>query len=261
MTDSLSLDNLSPTREQLLRLIVDHRFASTHQLTRLTLHRYGNRRSAIRQTLRHLQGLKQRHFIVSLERRVGGWQGGSQIAVWTLTTKGQRYVTGSRGRVRPYHYSTAFLEHHLAITETRVVLYEIATQLGLILEVQPEPGCWRRYLDSHGHAVTLKPDLFATVTSDAFVDRYFFEVDRATENPARVIRKCWQYLQYQRVGAEQQQQGVYPAVVWLVPHEARRHQLRRALQAEPGLPHGLFLILLLSDLPALIRDGPQAEAT
>lgn len=259
MTSLLSPNNLSPTREQLLRLIGDHRFASTHQLTRLTLHRYGNRRSAIRQTLRHLQDLKQHHFIASLERRVGGWQGGSQIAVWTLTTKGQRYVTGSRGRVRPHHYSTAFLEHHLAVTETRVVLHETATQLRLTLEVQSEPGCWRRYLDSHGQTATLKPDLMATATSDAFVDRYFFEVDRATENPARVIRKCWQYLQYQRVGVEQQQHGIYPAVVWLVPHEARRQRLQQALSAEPGMPRSLFLVLTLAELPALMRDGPELQ--
>jgi len=249
--------SLPPTQDHLLRLIGDHRFASTHHLTRLTLHTYANRRSAIRQTLRHLRTLKQHHFVTCLERRVGGWQGGSQIAVWTLTTKGHRHLTGERARVRPHHYSTTFLEHYLAVTEARVVLHETVTQLGVTLEVQPEPACWRRHLDQYGQPVTLKPDLMATVTSDLYVDRYFFEVDRATENPARVIRKCWQYVHYQRVGAEQQHYGVYPAVVWLVPHETRRHQLLKALANEPGLPHRLFLVLTLPELTALMRDGPQ----
>lgn len=251
---------LHPIQERLVQLIGELRFATTHQLTRLTVHEYGNRRSAIRQTHRHLRHLQQHHFVARLERRVGGWQGGSQISVWTLTTKGQRHLTGSRGRVRPHHYSTTFLEHCLAVTETRVVLHETTTHLDVSIEVQSEPNCWRRHLDSHGQTATLKPDLYATVTSDAYVDRYFFEVDRATENPARVIRKCWQYLQYQRDGAEQQQHGVYPAVVWLVPNEARKSQLQRAITAEPHLPGHLFIVLTLDALLSLIRDGPPGSS-
>lgn len=250
---------LPPIQELLLRLVGEHRFASTHQLTRLTVHEYGNRRSAIRQTLRHLRHLKQHHFVAKLERRVGGWQGGSQISVWTLTTKGQRHITGNRSRVRPHHYSTTFLEHSLAVTETRVALHEATTQLDFTLEVQAEPACWRRHLDAHGKPVTLKPDLMATVISDAYVDRYFFEVDRATENPARVIRKCWQYLHYQRMGAEQQKHGVYPAVVWLVPNDGRKEQLERAIAAEPHLPGHLFIVLTLDALLPLIRDGPPGS--
>lgn len=254
------VDQAHPIYTQLLALIGEYRFVTTHQLTRLTTHLYGSRRSAIRQTLRHLRELRQRHLITKLERRVGGWQGGSQVAIWTLTTKGHRQLTGSRSRLRPHHFSTTFLEHSLAVTETRVLLHESAEQLQLQIMVQSEPSCWRRYLDAYGNTVMLKPDLAVTVTSEAYVDRYFIEVDRATENPARVVRKCWQYVQYRRSGAEQGGHGVYPAVVWLVPNEQRKQQIARSLAAEPKLPRELFQILTASELLPLVRDGPAYDA-
>lgn len=245
-----------PNHRQLLDLVGDYRFITTHQLARLTSNLYGSKRSALRQTLRHLRALKDQHLVTRLERRIGGWQGGSQVSIWTLTTKGRRALTGNRGRLRPHHYSTTFLEHCLAIAETRVVLHESANQLQVTTEVQAEPECWRRYLDLQGFALTLKPDLFATVTSQRFVDRYFFEVDRATENPARVIRKCWQYAQYRHSGTEQDMHGVYPAVVWLVPSEQRKNQITDAITAEPRLPGHLFHVLTINGLVELVHSGP-----
>lgn len=245
-----------PKHRQLLVLVGEYRFITTHQLARLTSDLYGSNRSALRQTLRHLRALKSQQLITRLERRVGGWQGGSEVSIWTLTTKGRRVLTGSRGRLRPHHHSTTFLEHCLAVAEVRVVLHESAALLEVITEVQAEPDCWRRYLDPQGFALTLKPDLSATVMSKRFVDRYFMEVDRATENPARVIRKCWQYVQYRHSGMEQDAHGVYPAVVWLVPSEHRQQQITDAITAEPRLPDHLFQVLSIDELGDLIGTGP-----
>lgn len=245
-----------PVHHQLLTFVGDYRFVTTHQLSQLTSDLYGSKRSALRQTLRHLRALKEKHLITRLERRVGGWQGGSQVSIWTLTTKGRRILTGSRGRLRPHHYSTTFLEHCLAVAEVRVVLHESATHLKVSAEVQAEPDCWRRYLDLQGYALTLKPDLAVAVTSQQFVDHYFFEVDRATENPARVIRKCWQYAQYRRSGTEQDKHGVYPAVVWIVPSVHRKQQITDAIAAEPKLPKHLFQVLTIDGLGELVRTGP-----
>ncbi|MFA5607686.1 MAG: replication-relaxation family protein [Leucobacter sp.] len=253
-------DHAHPIHEQLLELIREHRFITTHQLVRFTRSGYGSKRSAMRQTLRHLTALHDRSLIVRLERRVGGWQGGSTVTIWTLTTKGLRHLTGSTARLRPHHYSTTFLEHLLAITETRVVLHEATEQhTDLQIEAQGEPHCWRRYLSGHGMTVTLKPDLAVMVTSPEFVDRYLFEIDRAIENPARVIRKCWQYVQHRRSGHEQERHdGIYPFVVWLVPHAERKQQLLRALEAEPKLQRELFTVITPNELLPLIRDGPAA---
>lgn len=248
--------DMQPTHRELLDIVREHRFATSHQLTRLTMHLYGNRRSAIRQTSRHLRELQRQRFLVRLERRIGGWQGGSQVSVWTLSTKGIRLLTGSSRRVRPHHHSTTFLHHSLAVTETRVVLHEAARQLHRELTVQAEPDCWRRHIGAHGTTITLKPDLAATITSDDYVDRYFIEVDRDTENPARVVTKCWRYLHYQRSGEEQHQYGVYPAVIWLVPHDGRKLQLTEAIASEAGLPRHLFTVITLQEVHQLVRDGP-----
>lgn len=250
--------DLQPIHLLLLQLLQGHRFATSHQLIRLTEHLYGNRRSAIRQISRHLSELQRQQYLVRLERRIGGWQGGSAVSIWTLSTKGIRHLKGTTRRIRPHHHSTTFLQHHLAITETRVVLHEVARQHQRELEVQLEPDCWRHFLSAHGVKTGLKPDLAVTVTSSDYVDRYFLEVDRATENPARVIRKCWHYEQYRRSGMEQERHGVYPAVVWIVPHAERKSQLQRALSAEPKLLKHLFTVITPDELSALIRDGPTA---
>lgn len=252
-------DHEHPMYDRLLTLIREHRFATTHQLMRLTRSEYGSRRSAIRQTLRHLKTLQSEALITHLERRVGGWQGGSQVTIWTLTTTGLRHLTGATKRLRPHHYSTTFLEHLLAVGETRVLLHETAEQYpGLHIDTVGEPQCWRRFLDRHGVAVRLKPDLAVTVTSDQYVDRYFLEVDKATENPARVMRKCWQYVRHRRSGTEQARLGgVYPAVAWIVPNTKRKQQLLRAIDEEPKLPRELFTVITPDELMPLIRDGPS----
>jgi hypothetical protein len=174
-----------------------------------------------------------------------------------LTTRGHRALTGSRARRRPQLTSTTFLAHLLAITETRVLIAETTRILpGTTAQVVGEPECWRRFLGPHGVPVTLRPDLHVTVTSPEYRDGYFLEIDRATENPARVVASCWTYQRYRRTGTEQHATGVFPIVVWLVPSTHRQEQLRRHLAAEPGLASDLFLVITPDELPALLRTGP-----
>lgn len=252
---TMSLDY--PTHRRLLQLLLELRFATTDQLARLTAGEYGSRRSAVRQTTRHLTTLENRGLLLQLERRVGGWQGGSAPTIWALTTSGHRAITEqSGGRQRPQLISTTFLEHLLAITESRIIAVEtVRTIPDASLTVQTEPVCWRSYLGPHGQALRLRPDLHLLVGASKYTDSYFVEVDRATENPARVIATCWQYVQYRRTGAEQKVHGVFPAVLWIVPTEKRREQLRQHITTAE-LPTSMFHVLTLTDLPEVIRDGP-----
>ena len=252
---TMSLDY--PTHRTLLQLLLELRFATTDQLARLTAGEYGSRRSAVRQTTRHLTRLENRGLLLQLERRVGGWQGGSAPTIWALTTSGHRAITEqSGGRQRPQLISTTFLEHLLAITESRIIAVEtVRTIPDASLTVQTEPVCWRSYLGPHGQALTLRPDLHLLVGASKYTDSYFVEVDRATENPARVIDTCWQYVQYRRTGTEQKVHGVFPAVLWIVPTEKRRGQLRQHITTAE-LPTSMFHVLTLTDLPEVIRDGP-----
>ena len=246
-----------PIYQELLTHLLELRFATTEQLARLTKEHYGSARSARRQTMRHLAMLEHHGQVLRLERRVGGWQRGSAPSIWALTTTGYRHTTGQgSARQRPNLISTTFLSHLLAIAETRVIANETIQQIPTAeLRIETEPACWRNYLGQHGERLTLRPDLLMSVTTTEYVDRYFVEVDRATENPARVIAKCWQYVRYRRSGAEQRSTGAFPAVLWIVPTTKRQAQLRAHLEAAE-LPQDMFTVLILDELPEIIRDGP-----
>ena len=260
---------IHPMQARLLALVAVHRFATTTQLARLTALEYASPASALRQTQRHLANLAQQRLLTSLERRVGGWQGGSAVTIWAATTRGQRLVAAENGedeevprRQRPREVSTTFLDHLLAITEVRTSIEEAVRQeADTEAAVALEPDCWRTALSPSGQVQVLRPDLAVTVTSPAYEDRYLVEVDRATENPSRVIATCWRYQEHQATSAQASDDGVFPLVVWLVPTDRRRHRLERAIAHSTGLLRDLFRVIRLDQLPTLIHGGPAAIPT
>ena len=258
---------IHPMQARLLALVAAHRFATTTQLARLTALEYASPASALRQTQRHLASLAQQRLLTSLERRVGGWQGGSAVTVWAATTRGQRLVATDEGeevprRQRPREVSTTFLDHLLAITEVRTSIEEAVRQeADTEAAVALEPECWRTALSPSGQPQVLRPDLAVTITSPAYEDRYLVEVDRATENPGRVIATCWRYQEHQAASAQAGDGGVFPLVVWLVPNDRRRHRLERAIAHSTGLLRELFRVIRLDQLPTLIHGGPAAIPT
>ena len=251
---------IHPMQARLLALVAAHRFATTTQLARLTAPEYASPASALRQTQRHLASLAQQRLLTSLERRVGGWQGGSAVTVWAATTRGHRLVAAEGEemprRQRPREVSTTFLDHLLAITEVRTSIEEAVRQeADTEAAVALEPDCWRTALSPSGQVQVLRPDLAVTVTSPAYEDRYLVEVDRATENPGRIIATCWRYQEHQ---AQASDGDVFPLVVWLVPTDRRRHRLERAIAHSTGLLRDLFRVIRLDQLPTLIHGGPAA---
>ena len=258
---------IHPMQARLLALVAAHRFATTTQLARLTAPEYASPASALRQTQRHLASLAQQRLLTSLERRVGGWQGGSAVTIWAATTRGQRLVVADEGeevprRQRPREVSTTFLDHLLAITEVRTSIEEAVRQeADTEATVALEPDCWRTALSPSGQVQVLRPDLAVTITSPAYEDRYLVEVDRATENPGRVIATCWRYQEHQATTSQANDGGVFPLVVWLVPGDRRRHRLERAIAHSTGLLRDLFRVIRLDQLPTLIHGGPAAIPT
>jgi len=254
---------------RLLALVAAHRFATTTQLARLTAPEYASPASALRQTQRHLASLAQQRLLTSLERRVGGWQGGSAVTVWAATTRGHRRMAAENGedvevprRQRPREVSTTFLDHLLAITEVRTSIEEaVRQQADTEAAVALEPDCWRTALSPSSQVQVLRPDLAVTITSPAYEDRYLIEVDRATENPGRVIATCWRYQEHQTTSAQASDGDVFPLVVWLVPTDRRRHRLERAIAHSTGLLRDLFRVIRLDQLPTLIHGGPAAIPT
>ena len=257
---------IHPMQARLLALVTAHRFATTTQLARLTAPEYTSPASALRQTQRHLASLAQQRLLTSLERRVGGWQGGSAVTIWAATTRGQRLVAAEDEEVprrqRPREVSTTFLDHLLAITEVRTSIEEaVRQQTDTEAAVALEPDCWRTALSPSGQVQVLRPDLAVTITSPAYEDRYLMEVDRATENPGRVIATCWRYQEHQATSSQASDGGVFPLVVWLVPTDRRRHRLERAIAHSTGLLRELFRVIRLDQLPTLIHGGPAAIPT
>lgn len=260
---------IHPMQARLLALVAAHRFATTTQLARLTAPEYASSASALRQTQRHLASLAQQRLLTSLERRVGGWQGGSAVTVWAATTRGHRRVAVENGedeevsrRQRPREVSTTFLDHLLAITEVHTSIEEAVRQeADTEAAVALEPDCWRTALSPSGQVQVLRPDLAVTITSPAYEDRYLIEVDRATENPGRVIATCWRYQEHQAATSQVSDGGVFPLVVWLVPTDRRRHCLERAIAHSTGLLRDLFRVIRLDQLPTLIHGGPAAIPT
>ena len=256
---------IHPMQARLLALVAAHRFATTTQLARLTAPEYASPASALRQTQRHLASLTQQRLVTSLERRVGGWQGGSAVTIWAATTRGHRLVAADEGegevprRQRPREVSTTFLDHLLAITEVRTSIEEAVRQeADTEAMVALEPECWRTALSPSGQVQVLRPDLAVTITSPAYEDCYLIEVDRATENPGRVIATCWRYQEHQATSAQASDGDVFPLVVWLVPTDRRRHRLERAIAHSTGLLRDLFRVIRLDQLPTLIHGGPAA---
>ena len=259
---------IHPMQARLLALVAAHRFATTTQLARLIAPEYASSASALRQTQRHLASLAQQRLLMSLERRVGGWQGGSAVTIWAATTRGHRLVAADEGkgevprRQRPREVSTTFLDHLLAITEVRTSIEEAVRQeVDTEAAVASEPECWRTALSPSGQVQVLRPDLAVTITSPAYEDRYLIEVDRATENPGRVIATCWRYQEHQATSAQASDGDVFPLVVWLVPTDRRRHRLERAIAHSTGLLRDLFRVIRLDQLPTLIHGGPAAIPT
>lgn len=254
-----------PLYGELLKRIVENQFATTNQLARLTARRYKNLATATRRTPIHLNRLVEHGYLLQMPQVIGGRKRGSGPKIWTATSKGNSAVTGKRKRPRNTERSAEFIAHTLAVTETRVLLTELARQDGLhALELTGEPAAWRDHLGPYGQKVTLKPDLHLYARTSEREYYAFLEVDRATENPGRIIRQCWRYDAYYRSGLEQQSVGVFPVVIWICPNAKRADQILRYLGEHTTPAHEgndqkliqeMFLVTTMDDLPDTIRAG------
>ncbi|WP_370185695.1 replication-relaxation family protein [Aeromicrobium sp.] len=260
MTRGAVSTRLSERDWEILATVRAFRFLTTRQLSRQHFGLTEPDAVIPRTANSALARLRALGLLVNLDRRIGGVRAGSGGHVWQLTDLGNRLLAEHLGeatgaRVRPSEPSTTFLDHTLAIAELVITLQD-STRSGVTIErLQAEPECWRTHLGSAGEPRTLKPDLASVSQCGEFTDFYFWEVDRSTEAPNRVVKKCLQYQQYRDTGAEQRLHGLFPAVVWVVPHPRRREQLERHLAAETRFDQRLFTVIELGQVTDLVRYG------
>lgn len=193
------------------------RVASAAQLERLHFADVSRRQA--RSTL---ASLTDRRFLARLPRIVGGVRAGSAGYVYVLDVAGLRLGQAGGRIARPWPVGGPFLAHSLAVTELFTGLAERVRQSGVqLLDFRAEPGCWRSFAGPGGGRVVLKPDAEVVLADEQFEDRWFVEVDRATESRPTLKRKLDRYVEYWRCGQEQANSGVFPRVLWVVPDDAR----------------------------------------
>lgn len=242
----------------IVRFLHQHRYATTSQLRRSFFREHASQSAATRACVRVLDRLLTQRILTRLERRVGGVRHGSASFVWCLDVIGDRLTRDQhQARRRQHEPSFAFLVHTLAVTETHVQLDEAASTGAFHLTaIQVETEAWRPYVAPDGAQRILKPDLMVTISTDAYDDHWYLEVDLGTESLPVLLRKCTAYEEYRRTGRPQAEHGVFPRVLWLLPTPARVARLTAAIAAEPRLPDRLFTCITTEELIPTLRSPP-----
>lgn len=235
-----------------VRAVNEHRFLTTPQIEALFFFK-GTEAGAARMCRRTLARLTREHVLVRLERRVGGVRAGSASFVYAIGPVGRRLLPEARRTTEP---SLLFLDHTLAIADVRVLLEETERRGELeLVTVEIEPASWRHFVGSGGARDIVKPDHYIVTGTDEYEDAWFLEVDRGTESPAAIARKCHAYDRYWRSGREQATHGSFPVTVWITPDERRCSRVERIIGAARGLNRDLFRVTTGPQLIALLRGG------
>ncbi|MBF6188914.1 replication-relaxation family protein [Nocardia farcinica] len=249
-------DQLSDRDRDILRLVADHRYLTTHQIQHFCFRDHETAATGARVARRVLARLGRDGLITPLDRRVGGLGSGSAVTIWRLTAAGLRIIFGDGRRRRGSEPSERFLRHCLAIADVHVLLHQhlrIEAIESVVVEV--EPASWRKYLGPSGEPRWLQPDLYAEITTADFVDRTFIEVDLGTESLPTLIRKCQQYEDYRRSGTEQGRRGSFPLVVWLLTTAERAVKLEATVRRSHSLTSAMFRYATPSTLAQVLAGG------
>lgn len=252
----------------ILRTLRAHRLATTTQLQRWHFRpdksgALQDRRTAIRVTQRVLRRLEQHRLITRLYQRIGGVRRGSDSTVWQLDMTGDRLLSVLDGdkRRRYVEPRRAFIAHTVAVTELAVQLIEAAEDGRLEgVTLTGEPDNWKRFSGLHGQTQILKPDLQAVTVFGEYEDHLMLEMDRATEHPGVVVRKAQIYERFAATGEYQDEHDVFPAVLWVVPDEARQQALERALRSARGLTPNVHRVITTANfIPTVLAGGTPSE--
>jgi hypothetical protein len=242
--------DLSFNDQAVIDFVADVRLATGAQIARRLWASNKPTDSHARAARRALARLEAWRVLDRLPHRMGGVRGGSASIVYFLGPAGARLLTRRGFTPKKSGFpGQHFAAHRLDITELLVRLHE-GTMVGDLdlLEHQTEPRCWRFFLTGFGRRITLRPDLFVRIGAGAYEDRYFIEVDRATEASPTVLAQARRYLAYYRGGEEQHRHGVFPRVIWTVPDRRRAEQIERTLARLSRGDERLFSVWLYDEV-------------
>jgi hypothetical protein len=247
------IESLSDRDCQVVELLATVQLASGAQIRRLV---WGESSPTARQARRQMGNLSGLRVIARHDQRVGGVRSGGEGYSYSLDVVGQQMtgITGNRRRPRPL--GLPFMAHALAVTDCYLVLQEMDARRDIeLVHFETEPQCWRDFSGPGGARLTLKPDAFAITAQGDFEDRWYLEIDRSTESPARLLRKAQAYIDYYRSGHEQASNDIFPRVLWVVPDENRLTQLVRTFEKLPAEYWKLFQVTTTDQFAATITAG------
>jgi hypothetical protein len=221
-----------------------YRYLTTRQIESLHFYDHASPLTGARTCRRVLERLSRDGLLWRLDRRIGGVRAGSASYVYGLGLMGHRVLhQGQEARSRKREPSTEFLDHTLAVSQLAVDLHEKEREGAIrVHHIDPEPHCWRTFSRGLEGAETLRPDLYAVLSSEGYEYHWFVEVDLSTHSAASVVRKCQLYQSYWQTGTEQDQHGLFPKVLWTAPTQRRVDLLRRVISATQSLNQDLFEI-------------------
>jgi hypothetical protein len=242
---------LGPRERVLLADVARLGVASADQLRRL---HYDHSEAGRRLARIDLAGLCEAQVLARLERTVGGVRAGSKGHCYTVGVAGQRIVWPDRRRYRePWTPNPSYLRHALGVSELYV---QLRTQLAdRLLAYDTEPSCWRSYFGPGGAPAALKPDAFAILDLGRWEDRYWLEIDNATEPGTRIVEKARAYIRYWQSGREIAASGVFPQVLWVTTTEARRDFMINSLARLPAEHWQLFAVVTAAEAAHQITNG------
>jgi hypothetical protein len=257
-----------------LKTVSDLRFVKGKQLARIHFAQADGAAARTRTARRALVRLVRHDYLARLSRRVGGVRSGSAGFIYCLGLAGQRLAIlhgwqPERRRRRSQVPGTRFLGHTLAVAELHTLLIEADRSRRFeLLELAAEPACWRSFGGIGGQRpATLKPDSYVRLGMGEFEDSYFIEIDMGTEGSQTLLAKLKQYVAYRAAGSEQDQRGVFPKVLWLVPDERRVGAVEGCVAGLSRASRELFAVARQEDVldvvsgTSLTEEQPDAGLT
>ena len=243
-----------------LQRVAGLRFMSGAQLTRLCFADGDDALANARAARRVLLRLTRLAVLDRLPRPVGGVRAGSAGFVYHLGIGGQRLAVmrgwqPERRRRRSLSPGTLFVRHALQVAELHVELTEgDRSRRFELLELTPEPSCWRSYDGNGEQRLTLKPDSYVRLGIGAYEHSYFVEVDRGTEGSRALERQMQLYVRYHRAGREQQH-GVFPKVLWTAASDQRVGVIAACVARLPAASRVLFQVARFDEaLNVMVAD-------
>jgi hypothetical protein len=248
--DQIASD-LTDSDQLLLRFVAEVRLASGHQLRRRFFE--GRDGRAVRRVLLRLVDWR---VLERLPRRVGGVRSGSDGFLYVVGVAGARVLARGGQRLRRLEApGDRYIAHTLAISELLVLLHEANRRGELdLISAETEPTCWRVFTGPAHTRLVLKPDALLRIGAGGYEDRWFVELDLATEARGTLVAKAKRYIAHLRSGQEQAAAGVYPRVLWIAPDARRVEQIQDALKALPPEHRRLFGYCLFEGATTVLAE-------